>query len=133
VRHAGARRATVELIASAAGARLRLTDDGAGFDGESVRAGLGLVSMRERVRLVGGDFVIDARPGAGTQIDVFLPFAPLVQSDRLGGGRNVVSRGRPPTQGLARRPGRRSSPATPGREGSTRLPPAAARLRPRPG
>jgi signal transduction histidine kinase len=37
------------------------------------RGGLGLISMRERVRLVNGNFVIESKPMGGTTIDVRVP------------------------------------------------------------
>jgi PAS domain S-box-containing protein len=73
VKHAATGHAAVELSGSAAGLRLRVADDGAGFDPAAGRPGLGLVSMRERLHLVGGRFAVDSRPGGGTRIDVFVP------------------------------------------------------------
>jgi PAS domain S-box-containing protein len=81
IKHSGARHAHVELSGGADGVSLRITDDGAGFDLGSVdgNGGLGLVSMRERLRLVGGAIVIDSRPSAGTRIDVHVPLCPAGQ------------------------------------------------------
>jgi PAS domain S-box-containing protein len=78
IKHSGARRARVELGGGADEVTLRITDDGAGFDVGSVdgNGGLGLVSMRERLRLVGGTIVIDSGPSAGTRIDVHVPLGP---------------------------------------------------------
>jgi signal transduction histidine kinase len=78
IKHSGARHAGVELSRSADAVCLRIVDDGAGFDPRSVegRGGLGLVSMRERLRLVGGESAIDARPAGGTRLDVRVPYAP---------------------------------------------------------
>lgn len=73
VRHARTTHAAVELSGSATGLRLRVSDDGVGFDSRSDHAGLGLVSMRERLHLVGGRLTIDARPGGGTRLDVLVP------------------------------------------------------------
>jgi len=54
---------------------LRVADRGAGFDAESVikKGGLGLISMRERVRLVSGTIAIESRPMGGTTIRVRVP------------------------------------------------------------
>lgn len=52
---------------------LRVEDDGAGFDAKKVRAGIGLLGMRERVIAAGGDFSIDSMPGKGTKIFAWLP------------------------------------------------------------
>src|SRR5690349_4210393 len=70
IRHSDARHARVELSGSEGGVSLRIADDGSGFDLDAVdgNGGLGLVSMRERLRLVGGAIVIDSRLTAGTRI-----------------------------------------------------------------
>jgi two-component system NarL family sensor kinase len=58
---------------------LAISDDGAGFDVEQINAatGLGLISMRERIRLIGGEFEIRSQPGQGVKI---LCRARLIQS-----------------------------------------------------
>ena len=52
-----------------------LPDDGKGFDFDALdgKEGLGLASMRERLRLVEGDFVIDSLPAGGTRIEARVP------------------------------------------------------------
>jgi NarL family two-component system sensor histidine kinase LiaS len=54
---------------------LEVSDPGAGFDVDSDKgkAGLGLVSMRERVRFAGGEMWIRSRRNRGTRIDVKMP------------------------------------------------------------
>jgi PAS domain S-box-containing protein len=74
IRHSGSRRASVELTELAGAIRLRVSDDGCGFD-PGAASGLGLVSMRERLHLVGGDITIDSRPSGGTRISVRVPLA----------------------------------------------------------
>jgi PAS domain S-box-containing protein len=75
VKHSGARGADVELSGDADAIRLRVTDDGAGFDPKSVegKGGLGLVSMRERLRMVRGEIAIDSSPSGGTRVEVHVP------------------------------------------------------------
>jgi PAS domain S-box-containing protein len=75
VKHSGATHAQVELVGSKSGIRLTISDDGAGFDLERVRANgsLGLVSMRERVRVVNGQLSLDSRSGQGTRVEVQVP------------------------------------------------------------
>jgi signal transduction histidine kinase len=57
----------------------RISDDGVGFGGDNppaggrVEAGLGLTSMAQRVRLLGGDFSVSAKPGAGCVVTFTLP------------------------------------------------------------
>ena len=54
---------------------LSISDDGAGFDVKDGvdRQGLGLWSMRERVRLVGGRFEIHSETQKGTTLEVWVP------------------------------------------------------------
>ncbi|OEU96952.1 GAF domain-containing sensor histidine kinase [Streptomyces oceani] len=76
LRHASAERVEVELTRHGAGAMLRVTDDGTGFDPRAVRrAGrhLGLVSMRDRASGVGGRLRVLSQPGEGTVIEVEVP------------------------------------------------------------
>ncbi|MEU9129784.1 GAF domain-containing sensor histidine kinase [Kitasatospora sp. NPDC048540] len=79
LRHAGARAVTVSLTGTAdRGAVLRITDDGRGFDPESVRRGgrhLGLVSMRDRAASVGGRLTLESAPGKGTVVEMEVPGA----------------------------------------------------------
>jgi signal transduction histidine kinase len=77
IKHSGGRRAGVQLNCDPETIGLRIVDDGAGFDpGHADRnGGLGLVSMRERLYLVGGSMTIDSRPSEGTCIDVRVPIA----------------------------------------------------------
>lgn len=75
VRHAGVPRYRVRLQGTNEHVQLEVTDDGKGFDVAAVMAtsGLGLMSMQERVGLVGGDVMIESAPGAGTTIRVCVP------------------------------------------------------------
>jgi len=74
VKHSRTDRATVELTGTCGGLRLQVRDPGVGFDPAAPgTGGLGLVSMRERLSLVGGQMVIDTRPEGGTRIDVRVP------------------------------------------------------------
>lgn len=54
---------------------LLIADDGVGFDPEEAKLapGLGLISMRERVHLAGGEFSITSQPGEGTCIAARIP------------------------------------------------------------
>jgi signal transduction histidine kinase len=75
IKHSGARRVGVDLGGAAGVVDLVIVDDGAGFDPRLAdgKGGLGLVSMRERLRLVGGEIAIASKPGAGTSIVVRVP------------------------------------------------------------
>lgn len=76
VKHAGATQAEVELRCDASSARLRVTDDGQGFD-VSARPGgdspYGLRSMAERAELIGGKLTVTSRPGIGTTVTATVP------------------------------------------------------------
>jgi DNA-binding NarL/FixJ family response regulator len=64
-RHAHARRAELQLDADAGALRLVIRDDGVGIPPGSPRAGLGVRSMLQRARQVGGRCDIEAAGGAG--------------------------------------------------------------------
>jgi hypothetical protein len=71
VKHSGSDRVRVFLSVEGDQTLLRVADRGRGFDAESVQGegGLGLVSMRERLRLVGGTLGVISSPGQGTEIE----------------------------------------------------------------
>jgi PAS domain S-box-containing protein len=75
MKHSAAKRITVRLTGSDHYLSLEIHDDGVGFDVEGARlaAGLGLISMRERVHLIGGEFEIWSRPGQGTGVTARAP------------------------------------------------------------
>jgi signal transduction histidine kinase len=77
-KHASA--ASVELgsCTDGAAARVWVFDDGCGFDPSVPPApagggGFGLISLRERARLVGGDLKIVSAPGMGTRVSLTIP------------------------------------------------------------
>ncbi|MGA1994398.1 MAG: sensor histidine kinase [Bryobacteraceae bacterium] len=72
VRHSGARNARVRIEQSDGRIRLRVTDDGHGFDPARTR-GLGILGMEERVRRLGGKLRIQSEPGKGTTVEADLP------------------------------------------------------------
>ena len=82
VKHSRATQASVLLTIGTASVSLEVIDNGVGFGpGDSdIRDALGLVSMRERVWLVGGEFVVASQPGAGTRVKATVPLdaAPAV-------------------------------------------------------
>ena len=76
-KHSGVEDAKVELSGHANRIDLCVSDNGAGFTLESVKGetGLGLISMRERVRLVGGHLSVESKPSHGTRIQVRIPLS----------------------------------------------------------
>ena len=77
VKHSGASEAQVVITKTASVVRLRISDNGVGFDVELVKRKkrLGLISIKERLRLVDGKISIRSQPNKGTQIDVSIPLA----------------------------------------------------------
>ena len=80
VKHGGARRAVVEIREEPTTVRLSVRDDGGGFDPAAHTSGFGLLGMRERVDLHGGELSIDSAPGSGTQVTASLPVIRREQS-----------------------------------------------------
>jgi signal transduction histidine kinase len=74
-RHGQARLVRIELVGKRRRVRLRISDDGSGFDPATAAErppGYGLISMRERAHAAGGTFDVRSRPGTGTSIEVVL-------------------------------------------------------------
>ena len=83
LKHAQATQVEVMLERRGPQVVLIVEDNGQGFDvsqttGAGVRAGLGLIGMRERAAIAGGSFEIETAPGQGTTVFVRVP---LVQAD----------------------------------------------------
>jgi signal transduction histidine kinase len=77
--HSEARNASIKLECDANQCVLRIEDDGKGFDVSKITRvdprgrGAGLFTMKERVKLIGGNCRIDSRPGQGTRVTVKTP------------------------------------------------------------
>jgi signal transduction histidine kinase len=74
-KHGHAKNVDVEVIGTPKKIHLRIADDGVGFvpNAHNKGHGLGLISMRERLYLVGGKFAIVSKPGFGTRVDATVP------------------------------------------------------------
>jgi signal transduction histidine kinase len=74
-KHSGANNVFVSLAVAEGSIRLTIQDDGKGFDPDSTKSkgGLGLISMTERARLIGGTLSITSKPGAGVSIELLVP------------------------------------------------------------
>jgi signal transduction histidine kinase len=95
-KHSGAAEAEIELSGHPDEIDLCISDSGQGFDVESAKGatGLGLVSMRERLRLVGGHLSIESEPSHGTRIRVRIPRVVItgkVDSSRKGTQRQILA------------------------------------------
>jgi signal transduction histidine kinase len=55
------------------GLKLTISDDGKGFDPDSVGSGgIGLANMKRRISLIGGRFDLASQPGGGTRLQLFI-------------------------------------------------------------
>jgi PAS domain S-box-containing protein len=86
-KHSGARRVEVQLREDQGEIHLVIRDSGRGFDSETAMQGrgLGLVSMRERVRMVNGTIAVESVLNDGTTIHVRVPLSPTQISGRAVG------------------------------------------------
>jgi PAS domain S-box-containing protein len=75
LQHSSARRVAVSLLGSPDEIQLEVVDDGVGFDLQAVMKdhAVGLIAMRERLRLVAGQFAVESHPGGGTRISARAP------------------------------------------------------------
>ncbi len=74
-KHSGAHEVEVNLKGTDVALRLMVSDKGNGFlvSTEKMTKGLGITSIRERVRLVGGEFTLVSEPGNGTVVQATIP------------------------------------------------------------
>jgi signal transduction histidine kinase len=73
-KHSGAKKVSVALRSTRTFVGLTVSDDGSGFDPRRLAHDrLGLASISERVRLLGGAVEIETSPGAGTTVRATLP------------------------------------------------------------
>jgi len=84
LKHSGVRRIEIQLREERSRIHLVIRDSGRGFDVEAASQGkgLGLTSMRERVRLVNGTISIESKSMGGTVIRVRVPFESEQVSER---------------------------------------------------
>jgi signal transduction histidine kinase len=81
-KHSGSRDFEVSLISRSSEIQLTVCDSGVGFDPEEAwkGRGLGLTSIRERLKLVNGVLSIDSHPHGGTKILARVPLSPRMKS-----------------------------------------------------
>lgn len=86
IKHGRAKQITVDLVRRPDAVAVRILDNGSGFDPRTPTSGLGIVSMRERLRFLGGTLAVKAMPGHGTdlyaEIPCSAPAAPLADIDQ---------------------------------------------------
>jgi PAS domain S-box-containing protein len=79
VKHSEAKRVRVELFGTNNEIHLQIADNGVGFDPviQSAAAGIGLIGMRERLRLLDGELTVQSVSGAGSTIQAQVPLTAL--------------------------------------------------------
>jgi len=85
-KHSGATEALVRIRGENGGLTLSVADTGAGFDVAQARKkpGLGLVSMEERVRTLGGTLSVRSDPEGGTVLEAIIPLARETSGEENG-------------------------------------------------
>jgi signal transduction histidine kinase len=86
VKHSGSQRFQVFLRGTPDGIELTVHDSGVGFDPEDVAKGngLGLTSMKERLKLVNGQLSITSKSQHGTTVHAWVPLGQQHASARAG-------------------------------------------------
>ena len=116
-KHAEATRVVVRLTIAADAVAVEIEDNGKGFEADRIRhseqpslSGWGLVGMRERTRLLGGECTIQSTPGEGSRIRVRIPLAQSGNSEHLAtNSRDFTTES---TENTERQRGRRSTDYT---------------------
>jgi len=87
VRHSGGQEFAVEVHGTQDEILLVVSDSGIGFDSRGAinGRGLGLISMRERLRLVNGELSIQSKPGRGTTVLARVPYLDRHRSIAIAG------------------------------------------------
>ena len=82
LKHAACNQIDVHIESQTDGLSVIASDDGQGFDSSNIHSkGIGLNNMSRRIRLIGGNFKLESKPGEGTVLRIFIPGQNLVSSD----------------------------------------------------
>jgi signal transduction histidine kinase len=76
VKHSAAERVRLVLRETNGRIDVRVRDDGSGFDLSTPTDGFGLLGIRERIELAGGELDVTSRPGEGTELRAWVPARP---------------------------------------------------------
>jgi CheY-like chemotaxis protein len=84
VKHSGVKSACVSFSCKNSHLNVTVSDQGKGFDSEDlfsnkINKGFGLISIRERVRYIGGQFKIESKPDQGSRFILKLPIQPVTE------------------------------------------------------
>jgi PAS domain S-box-containing protein len=72
-KYAGCKNIEVDLILKNNKIKMRIADDGVGFDVNAIKGGIGLSNIRRRVELFDGKFEIFSSPGNGCELEIDIP------------------------------------------------------------
>lgn len=76
-KHSGSSTASVTLTRQAGHLEMRIRDEGKGLiSSKESGVGIGLMNMRDRMLVLGGDLILNSRPGGGTEVVVRVPASP---------------------------------------------------------
>jgi len=73
LKHAAATKVSISVRANSDVLKLKITDNGIGFDPLLKRKGIGISNMFNRVESYDGEFVLRSRPGAGCKLEISIP------------------------------------------------------------
>jgi signal transduction histidine kinase len=74
-KHAGTKRAVLRAVSGTGGVKITVLDHGCGFEPDRAADGIGLrESVLARISHVNGEVVITSEPGAGTHVEISIPF-----------------------------------------------------------
>jgi signal transduction histidine kinase len=83
-KHSGASQVVVAVSGTNALLKMRITDNGHGFDQAETSLGLGLASMRERLQMIGGNLKVISQIGGGTRLTAEAPFQESLRQAKVG-------------------------------------------------
>ena len=80
LKHSRCKKISVTLDHNESGLTIMISDDGKGFDPQSINSeGIGLNNMDRRMKIIGGTFDLQSQPGVGTILNLYIPFEILNQ------------------------------------------------------
>lgn len=76
MKYADAKNINIQAKQGSNSIKIKITDDGKGFDKETIEEGYGLKNMQKRIEEIGGKFSIDSTAASGTKINITIPGKP---------------------------------------------------------
>ena len=80
-KHSQAGKVEIRFILQEGALLLRVKDNGIGFDPDNKTGTFGLLGIKERARMIGGEARIDSAPGLGTEVSLSMLFPRKLQSE----------------------------------------------------